>query len=227
MFFTCFYQHFLLSSQVYYEAKAKKLKEQKDSARGGVHNDGYDDVNYDYILLGDEIVLDRYILKHRMGKVSQTLFLIYSLLCSIKCVMWFSHPQPHPHNIMTMISIIYLQGSFGQVVCAYDRELKCEVAIKIIKSRKPFQVQAQTEINILKKVLEKDVGDESNIVRLLNQFMYRNHQCLVFEILSFNLYELLKNTRYHSLFNFKHRVLVKCVITQESITKYINHLLTT
>jgi predicted membrane protein len=33
-------------------------------------------------------------------------------------------------------------------------------------------------------------------VRLLDQFMYRNHQCLVFEILSFNLYELLKNTKY-------------------------------
>ncbi len=55
---------------MYYEAKAKKLLESKDSTRGGVHNDGYDDQNYDYILLGDEIVHDRYILKHKMGKVS-------------------------------------------------------------------------------------------------------------------------------------------------------------
>ncbi len=38
--------------------------------RGGVHNDGYDDQNYDYILVGDEIFNDRYILKHRMGRVS-------------------------------------------------------------------------------------------------------------------------------------------------------------
>jgi hypothetical protein len=45
-------------------------------------------------------------------------------------------------------------------------------------------------------VNDKDDGEESNIVRLLDQFMYRNHQCLVFEILSFNLYELLKNTKY-------------------------------
>jgi hypothetical protein len=57
-------------NKVYYEAKARKLREQKDSARGGVHNDGYDDQNYDYILVGDEIFNDRYILKHRMGKVS-------------------------------------------------------------------------------------------------------------------------------------------------------------
>lgn len=33
-------------------------------------------------------------------------------------------------------------------------------------------------------------------VRLLTQFMYRNHQCLVFEMLSLNLYELLKNTHF-------------------------------
>jgi dual specificity tyrosine-phosphorylation-regulated kinase 1 len=34
------------------------------------------------------------------------------------------------------------------------------------------------------------------IVRLLTHFMYRNHQCLVFEMLSLNLYELLKNTQF-------------------------------
>mmetsp|Transcript_18241 Transcript_18241/g.30647 ORF Transcript_18241/g.30647 Transcript_18241/m.30647 type:complete len:544 (+) Transcript_18241:275-1906(+) len=145
-------------NKVYYEAKAQKLREQRDSARGGVHNDGYDDQNYDYILQGDEILKDRYILKHKMGK-----------------------------------------GSFGQVVCAYDRERKVEVAIKIIKSRKPFLIQARTEIDILNKVKEKDTHDESNIVRLLDHFMYRNHQCLVFEILSFNLYELLKNTKFRGV----------------------------
>ena len=47
------------------------------------------------------------------------------------------------------------KGSFGQVVCAYDQELRCEVAIKIIKSRKPFLVQAQTEIEILSLMTNK------------------------------------------------------------------------
>ena len=36
----------------------------------------------------------------------------------------------------------------------------------------------------------------SSLVRLLTSFMYRNHQCLVFEMLSLNLYELLKNTQF-------------------------------
>lgn len=84
-------------------------------------------------------------------------------------------------------------------MCAYDSVNKCEVAIKIIKSRKPFLVQARTEIDILTKILEKDTEDESNIVRLIDQFIYRNHQCLVFELLSFNLYELLKNTKFRGV----------------------------
>lgn len=167
--------------QVYYEAKAKRLREQKESSRGGVHNDGFDDQHYDYILQGDEILKDRYILKHRMGKVGGLGSAVMSRGSLLMWLCWLS---------------LWLQGSFGQVVCAYDQENKCEVAIKIIKSRKPFMLQAKTEIDILMKIQEKDPQDERHIVRLLDQFVHRNHQCLVFEILSFNLYELLRNTRF-------------------------------
>ncbi len=57
-------------NKVYYEAKAQRLRETAEQNRGGVYNDGYDDQNYDYILSGDEIFADRYVLKHRIGKVS-------------------------------------------------------------------------------------------------------------------------------------------------------------
>lgn len=57
-------------NKVYYEAKAKKLRDQQGSNREGVCNDGYDDHNYDYIVHGDEIFAERYILKHRIGKVN-------------------------------------------------------------------------------------------------------------------------------------------------------------
>ena len=91
--------------------------------------------------------------------------------------------------------VVLNQGSFGQVVCAYDPVNKHEVAIKIIKSRKPFLMQAQTEIKILNKVLEQDSADNRHVVNMIDQFVHRNHQCLVFELLSFNLYELLRNTK--------------------------------
>ena len=87
------------------------------------------------------------------------------------------------------------KGSFGQVYCAYDLgNSQTEVAIKIIKSRRPFTLQAQSEIEILSLIAHKDEADEYNIVSIVDHFMHRNHQCLVFEMLSKNLYDLLKNT---------------------------------
>jgi hypothetical protein len=88
------------------------------------------------------------------------------------------------------------RGSFGQVIRAKDTLTKRDVAIKIIKSRKPFRIQAQTEIELLTAIKEHDVEDGHNIVRLEEHFMFRNHQCLVFELLSLNLYELLRNTQF-------------------------------
>lgn len=73
------------------------------------------------------------------------------------------------------------------------------MAIKIIKSRRPFTLQAQSEISLLNLMLEKDKDDDCNIVRMIAQFMFRNHQCIVFEMLSYNLYDLLRNTKFNGV----------------------------
>jgi hypothetical protein len=63
-------------NKVYYEAKARKIREQQGSNRVGLHNDGYDDQNYDYIIHGDEMFAERYIIKHRIGKVISSSFFL-------------------------------------------------------------------------------------------------------------------------------------------------------
>ncbi|XP_006812174.1 dual specificity tyrosine-phosphorylation-regulated kinase 1B-like isoform X2 [Saccoglossus kowalevskii] len=91
------------------------------------------------------------------------------------------------------------KGSFGQVVKAYDHEEQEYVAIKIIKNKKPFLNQAQIEVRLLELMNKYDSESKYYIVRLKRHFMFRNHLCLVFELLSYNLYDLLRNTNFRGV----------------------------
>jgi dual specificity tyrosine-phosphorylation-regulated kinase 1 len=91
------------------------------------------------------------------------------------------------------------KGSFGQVVKAFDMETRCHVAIKIIKNKKPFLHQAQIEVRLLETMNATDLEDKYHVVKLKHHFMWRNHLCLVFELLSYNLYDLLRNTNFRGV----------------------------
>ncbi|CAH3146747.1 unnamed protein product [Pocillopora meandrina] len=150
-------------NEVYY-AKKKKRKELEKNDEGGhkkeprLHNDGYDDENFDYIIKTGEKWFDRYEIESLIGK-----------------------------------------GSFGQVCKAYDHQENEYIAIKIIKNKKPFLNQAQIEVRLLELMNSHDPDGKYYIVRLKRHFMYRNHLCLVFELLSYNLYDLLRNTNFRGV----------------------------
>ena len=73
-------------------------------------------------------------------------------------------PVQHDHIAYRYEVLAILgKGSFGQVVRAEDMESHREVAIKIIKSKKPFLMQAKTEIELLTHLWEKDPEDQHNI----------------------------------------------------------------
>ncbi|XP_015931169.1 dual specificity tyrosine-phosphorylation-regulated kinase 2-like [Parasteatoda tepidariorum] len=94
-----------------------------------------------------------------------------------------------------MIKIIG-KGSFGQVVKAYDHKTHESVALKIVRNEKRFHRQAQEEIRILDHLRKQDKDHNLNIVHMLEHFTFRNHMCITFELLSINLYELIKKNKF-------------------------------
>lgn len=91
------------------------------------------------------------------------------------------------------------KGSFGQVAEAFDRKHNKKVAIKIIKNRRAFRHQARIEVKLLEEMNQADPDDIHHIVRLFGCFEFRNHLCLVFEHLSYNLYDLIRHTGFRGI----------------------------
>ena len=56
-----------------------------------------------------------------------------------------------------------------------------EVAIKVIRANDIMSKAGQTEVVILRKLAGADPSGKYHIIRLLREFEYRHHLCLVFE----------------------------------------------
>mmetsp|Transcript_28101 Transcript_28101/g.74174 ORF Transcript_28101/g.74174 Transcript_28101/m.74174 type:complete len:612 (-) Transcript_28101:638-2473(-) len=133
-------------------------------------NHGYDDENNDYIVKVGDLINDRYEIQLRPNGKSPVLG----------------------------------KGSFGQVVHAIDRVAKppMPVAIKIIKNHKHWHEQAKSEVELLRKLrhMPHIEGirwvDYANCVKLFDDFVFRSHYCLVFELLPFTLFDLLKLSEF-------------------------------
>ena len=91
-------------------------------------------------------------------------------------------------------------GTFGQVFECRIGGSSDKVAVKVIKNQAAYYHQARVEIGILQLLNTKgDPYDECHIVRLKDFFMHRGHLCLVFELLSLNLYELIRRNKFRGL----------------------------
>eukprot|EP01113_Clastostelium_recurvatum_P050426 TRINITY_DN9546_c0_g1_i1.p1 TRINITY_DN9546_c0_g1~~TRINITY_DN9546_c0_g1_i1.p1 ORF type:complete len:1341 (+),score=265.13 TRINITY_DN9546_c0_g1_i1:268-4290(+) len=140
----------------------------------GVANQGYDNNNSDYIIYVNDVI---------------------------------GTAQGHRYQVLDLLG----QGTFGQVVkCkklpddtdTYPVEEGAEelVAIKILKNRPAYLNQGLLEVRVLEHISQR--GQEpgkGHTVRLLDYFIFRRHLCLVFELLSVNLYELVKQNQFRGL----------------------------
>eukprot|EP00288_Rhodomonas_lens_P011041 CAMPEP_0177748232 /NCGR_PEP_ID=MMETSP0484_2-20121128/31827_1 /TAXON_ID=354590 /ORGANISM="Rhodomonas lens, Strain RHODO" /LENGTH=459 /DNA_ID=CAMNT_0019263103 /DNA_START=365 /DNA_END=1740 /DNA_ORIENTATION=- len=87
------------------------------------------------------------------------------------------------------------QGTFGQVVkCKTENEEL--VAIKIVRNKPAYTNQALVENMILSLVNQEK---SNHVLRYHECFSHQNHLCLVSELLSVNLYELLRQNNFRGL----------------------------
>ncbi|POV98439.1 hypothetical protein PSTT_14448 [Puccinia striiformis] len=113
-----------------------------------------------------------------------------------------SHLKPirsvagHKYLILDVLG----QGTFGQVVKCQDMKTHQVVAVKVVKNKQAYFSQSMMEVTILELLNNTwDPDNKHHILRMKDTFIHHNHLCLVFELLSSNLYELIKQNSFRGL----------------------------
>ncbi|GJE95495.1 dual specificity protein kinase yak1 [Phanerochaete sordida] len=109
---------------------------------------------------------------------------------------WLGTDEGHKYLILDILG----QGTFGQVVKCQNMKTHEVVAVKVVKNKPAYFNQSMMEVTILELLNNQcDPHDEHHILRLRDSFIHKNHLCLVFELLSSNLYELIKQNQFQGL----------------------------
>ena len=100
-----------------------------------------------------------------------------------------------PNSQYTILSLLG-SGTFGQVFKCRDNSTNTLVAVKILKSKQVFFRQGMLEIAVLTTLKDVvDVNDKYHTVKIFDYFLYHGHVCIVFELLSVNLYDMLRSNK--------------------------------
>ena len=101
------------------------------------------------------------------------------------------------------------QGTFGQVVKCRLADKAIEFAVKIVRNKQAYTNQALVETMMLSLLNQEK---SNHILTYYECFTHKNHLCLVTELLSVNLYELLKQNQFRGLsLNLIRVVLRQCL----------------
>ncbi|GMG02815.1 protein kinase activity protein [[Candida] boidinii] len=102
-------------------------------------------------------------------------------------------------NYRYEIKKILGSGAFGTVLACTDHKLGSLVSVKLIKNEMQWSFQAVHEVKILKKLNSHQNKSNENILRFMEHFHFRGHICIVAELLSVNLYQVIEATDFNGL----------------------------
>lgn len=84
------------------------------------------------------------------------------------------------------------QGTFGKVVQAVDRESNQLVAVKVIRSVQKYRDAAKIELRALQTLRQNDPENQYRCIHLRDCFDFRDHICIVTDLLDLSLFDFLK-----------------------------------
>lgn len=88
------------------------------------------------------------------------------------------------------------QGTFGKVVEAYDRRLRTRCAIKIIRSVQKYRDASRIELRVLSTLSHNDRDNRNKCIHLRDCFDFRNHICIVTDLLGQSVFDFLKGNQF-------------------------------
>ena len=84
------------------------------------------------------------------------------------------------------------QGTFGKVVEAIDKRRRTRVAIKIIRSVQKYRDASRIELRVLSTLSSNDKSNRNKCIHLRDTFDFRNHICIVTDLLGQSVFDFLK-----------------------------------
>ncbi|KAI4268825.1 MAG: hypothetical protein LQ337_007621 [Flavoplaca oasis] len=88
------------------------------------------------------------------------------------------------------------QGTFGKVVEAIDRRSKSRCAIKIIRSVQKYRDASRIELRVLSTLSQNDRENRNKCIHLRDTFDFRNHICIVTDLLGQSVFDFLKGNGF-------------------------------
>lgn len=97
-----------------------------------------------------------------------------------------------------IVNKILGQGTFGKVVSAYDTKTRSYCAVKIIRAVPKYRDASKIELRVLSTLATYDRSNNNRCIHLRECFDYKNHICIVTDLLGMSIYDFLKSNHYLS-----------------------------
>ncbi|KAL8764844.1 MAG: hypothetical protein Q9209_007855 [Squamulea sp. 1 TL-2023] len=88
------------------------------------------------------------------------------------------------------------QGTFGKVVEATDKRTRSRCAIKIIRSVQKYRDASRIELRVLSTLSQNDRENRNKCIHLRDTFDFRNHICIVTDLLGQSVFDFLKGNAF-------------------------------